>query len=87
MTADPHTLHCAAETEPARLQGPMCLGTEQHQKFIRYSNLEDFNYTTYTSVYKEMALEINVHWTEEEDASIVQTFPLLQHQFCPGRSR
>ena len=53
------------------LQGPICLGTEEHQKFIRYSNLEDFNHTKYTSVYKEMSLEINVHWTEEEGASIV----------------
>ena len=78
-TADPHTLHCEAETEPARLQGPMCLGTEEHQKFIRNSYLDDFNHTKYTSVYKEIALEINVHWTEEEGASIVQTFPLLQH--------
>ena len=44
MTADPHTLHCAAKTEPARLQGPMCLGTEQHQKFIWNSKLEDFSH-------------------------------------------
>ena len=65
MTADPHTLHYEAETEPARLQGSMCLGPEQHQKFIRNSNLEDFNHTKCTSVYREMALEINVHWTEE----------------------
>ena len=71
MTADPHTLHYEAETEPARLQGSMCLGPEQHQKFIRNSNLEDFNHTKYTSVHKEMALEVNVHWTEEEGASIV----------------
>ena len=78
MTADPHTLHYEAETEPARLQGSMCLGPEQHQKFIRNSNLEDFNHTKYTSVYKEMALKVNVHWTEEEGASIMQTFPLLQ---------
>ena len=47
MTADPHTLHCAAETEPAKPQSPMCLGTEQHQKFIWNSKLEDFNHTKY----------------------------------------
>ena len=75
---DPHTLHSAAGTEPAMLQGSMCLGPEQHQKFIRNSNLEDFNHTKYTSVHKEMALDINVHLTEEDGASIVQTFPLLQ---------
>ena len=47
MTADPHTLHSAAETEPAMLQSPMCLGTEQHQKFIWNSKLEDFNHAKY----------------------------------------
>ena len=55
----------------------MCLGTEEHQKFIRNSYLDDFNHTKYTSVYKEIALEINVHWTEEEGASIVWTSPPL----------
>ena len=44
---DPHTLHSAAETEPARLQGPMGLGTEEHQKFIWNSKLEDFNHMKY----------------------------------------
>ena len=44
----------------------MCLGTEQHQKFIWNSKLEAFNHMKYISVYKEMTLEISVHWTEEE---------------------
>ena len=66
MTADPHTLHSAAKTEPAMLQGAMCLGTEQHQKFIWNSKLETSTKQITSSVYKEMALEINVHWTEEE---------------------
>ena len=47
MTADPHTLHSVAENESARLQGPMCLGTEQHQKFIWNSKLEAFNHMKY----------------------------------------
>ena len=44
MTADAHTLHSAAKTESARLQGPMCLGKEQHQKFMWNSKLEHFNH-------------------------------------------
>ena len=66
MISDPHTLHCAAEIEPTRLQGPMCLGTEQHQKFIWNSKLETSTKQITSSVYKEMALEIIVHRTEEE---------------------
>ena len=66
MTADPHTMHSVAENESARLQGPMCLGTEQHQKFIWNSKLETSTKQITSSVYKEMALEIIVHRTEEE---------------------
>ena len=47
MTADPHTLHSAAEIETASPQGPMCLGTEQTQRFIWDSNLDVFHHTKY----------------------------------------
>ena len=47
MTADPDTLHSQAETEPARLQSPMCLGTEQPQRFVWDHKLEVFHHTKY----------------------------------------
>ena len=47
MTADPHPLHSAAETEPASHQGTMCLGTEQPQRFVWDSKLEVFRHTKY----------------------------------------
>ena len=78
MTADPHTLHCAPEQSLPGHRAPCAWAQNNTKSLYGTVNEKTSIIQSTSSVYKEMALEINVHWTEEEGASIVQTCPLLQ---------